>query len=62
MNRAITVTVVLTAIVIIPHVVGGLLGMNLIKVPWHALIWQVTALNFIALFVAVYIFYKLGWF
>ena len=62
MNRAMKVIAVLTAVVIIPQVVGGLLGMNLIDVPWHALLWQVTALNFIAMFVVAYIFYKLGWF
>ena len=62
MNRAMKVITVLTAIVIIPQVVGGLLGMNLIDVPWHVLLWQVTAINFVAMFVVAYIFYKLGWF
>lgn len=60
-NRILKVLAVITAISVIPSAVGGLMGMNLLDVPFGAYLWQVCFIIGVAMTFAVYMFYKLGW-
>lgn len=61
MNTVMKVIAVLTALAIVPTVVGGLLGMNLVGNPWDvSLAEMVTAVTAIMLFTA-WIYYQMGW-
>lgn len=61
MNRAMRLMAAITCIVAIPSVIGALLGMNLIDVPWPWQLWQVALIGFsVAGLLAVY-FYRKGW-
>lgn len=60
-NRAMRLMAAITCIVAIPSVIGALLGMNLIDVPWPWHLWQVALVGIsVALLLAIY-FYKRGW-
>lgn len=61
MNKVMKVIAVLTALTIIPTVVGGLLGMNIAGSPWAVSLAEVvTAVGMIMLFIA-WIFFSVGW-
>lgn len=46
---------------IIPAIIGGLLGQNLLDVPFSALLWQIVLLTGIGMALIIYVFVKLGW-
>jgi len=52
---------ILTAMAIIPSMVSGLLGQNLLDVPFNAYLWQVLALTIIGMLLILYVFVKVGW-
>jgi Mg2+ and Co2+ transporter CorA len=61
MNKVMKVIAVLTALTIIPTVVGGLLGMNIVGVPWNVSLAEViTAVAVIMLFTG-WIYFSMGW-
>jgi Mg2+ and Co2+ transporter CorA len=60
-NKVMRFFAVLTALAIIPTMVSGLLGENLLDVPFNAYLWQVLALTLIGMALVLYIFIKLGW-
>ncbi|HZD42588.1 MAG TPA: CorA family divalent cation transporter, partial [Methanomicrobiales archaeon] len=60
-NRAMRLIAVLSALVVIPTVVGGMLGMNLFDIPYRVHLWQIVTLTAIAMIAVGWIFYKLGW-
>jgi Mg2+ and Co2+ transporter CorA len=60
-NRILKVLAVITALAVVPSSIGGLLGMNMLDVPFQAFLWQiVTAVAVIVLFMG-YACVKLGW-
>ncbi len=61
MNRAMRMIAVLSALVLIPTLVGQLLGMNILDAPWNVYLWQVATVTIIAMLAVGWIFYKLGW-
>ncbi len=61
MNRAMRLMAAITSIVAIPSVIGALLGMNLIDVPWPWPLWQVTLAGISAALLPTAYFYKKGW-
>lgn len=61
MNRAMRVIAVLSALVLIPTLIGQVLGTNILGTPFSLSIWQVTAWTIISMLVVGWIFYKLGW-
>jgi Mg2+ and Co2+ transporter CorA len=60
-NRILKILAVITAISVIPSAVGGLMGMNLLDVPFGAYLWQICFIIGAAMTFALYMFYKLGW-
>jgi Mg2+ and Co2+ transporter CorA len=60
-NKIIKILAVVTSVSVIPSAVGGLIGMNLIDVPFGAYLWQVCFVIGVSMTLAVYTFYKLGW-
>ncbi|XHH08566.1 MAG: magnesium transporter CorA family protein [Candidatus Bathyarchaeia archaeon] len=60
-NRILKILAVITAISVIPSAVGGLMGMNLLDVPFGAYLWQMCFIIGVAMTFALYTFYKLGW-
>ncbi|PKL56731.1 MAG: hypothetical protein CVV35_03420 [Methanomicrobiales archaeon HGW-Methanomicrobiales-6] len=61
MNRAMRVIAVLSALVLIPTLIGQVLGTNILGTPFSLSIWQVTAWTIISMLVVGWVFYKLGW-
>jgi len=60
-NMAMRLMAAITCIVAIPSVIGALLGMNLIGMPWPWPLWQVALMGIIpAMLLAAY-FYVKGW-
>lgn len=60
-NRILKILAVITAISVIPSAVSGLLGTNLLDVPYGANLWQVVFIIGIVMSFVTYTFYKLGW-
>jgi Mg2+ and Co2+ transporter CorA len=60
-NRILKILAVITAISVIPSAVSGILGTNLIDVPYDATLWQLTFIITISMSFATYTFVKLGW-
>lgn len=60
-NRILKILAVITSIGVIPSAIGGLLGMNLLDVPYAADLWQVVLVLAIAMAFVSYTFIKLGW-
>jgi Mg2+ and Co2+ transporter CorA len=61
MNRVMKILAVLTALTMVPTLVGGLLGMNLVGNPWPVTLLQmVTAVALIMLLTA-WVYFNLGW-
>jgi len=61
MNRAMRVIAVLSALVLIPTLVGQMLGMNTLDIPFSLYLWQVTVWTLIAMLAVGWVFYKIGW-
>lgn len=61
MNRFMRLLAIVSALAIIPTLVGGLMGMNLIDNPWPATLAQVAFGTFIAMTCVLYIFLAKGW-
>jgi Mg2+ and Co2+ transporter CorA len=62
MGRVMKLIAVLTALAIIPTIVGGLLGANLIGTPWPISLAQMVTIVGIAMLATAWVFYRLGWF
>jgi Mg2+ and Co2+ transporter CorA len=60
-NKVMRVLAVLTALAILPNIIGGLLGENLLNVPFPYELWQVVAVILIGMSLILYVFVKLGW-
>lgn len=60
-NKILKVLAVITALGIIPAIIGGLLGENLLDTPYAAYLWQIVLLTGIGMGLVFYIFVKLGW-
>ncbi len=61
MNRAMRLMAAITCIVAIPSVIGALLGMNLIDVPWPWKLWEVALVGTLAALLPAAYFYNKGW-
>ncbi|HOI57166.1 MULTISPECIES: CorA family divalent cation transporter [unclassified Methanoculleus] len=61
MNRAMRVIAVLSALVLIPTLIGQVLGMNILETPFELYLWEVTAWTVISMLVVGWVFYRLGW-
>ncbi len=62
MTRTMRVIAVLTCLALIPSIIGGLLGENLIDMPFPMTIWEIGLLVVSLMLIALYAFYKMGWF
>jgi Mg2+ and Co2+ transporter CorA len=60
-NRILKILAVITAISVIPSAIGGLMGTNLLDVPFGLYLWELCFVIGVAMTFAVYTFYKLGW-
>jgi Mg2+ and Co2+ transporter CorA len=61
MNKVMKVIAVLTALAIVPTVVGGLLGMNLIGNPWPVTLSSMITIVVAAMAFTAWIYFRLGW-
>jgi Mg2+ and Co2+ transporter CorA len=61
MNRVMRVLAVVSVVGLIPAIVGGLLGMNLIDTPWPLTLAQVAFLVLFGMVLGVYFFFVKGW-
>ena len=61
MNRVMRVLAVISALGLIPAIVGGLLGMNLIDTPWMLTLPQVAFGVFFGMVIGLYFFLIKGW-
>jgi Mg2+ and Co2+ transporter CorA len=61
LNRVMKILAVLTALTVVPVIVGGLLGMNLIDVPYSVSLLQVVTIVAIMMVVLSWVFFNLGW-
>ncbi|MBA6348996.1 CorA family divalent cation transporter [Colwellia sp. BRX8-9] len=62
MNKVMRLLAVITTITLIPTMVGGLMGMNLIDSPWDFTLYEVTFFVGVAMSCGIYIFASKGWF
>lgn len=60
-NRILKILAVITAVSVVPSALGGVLGMNLLDVPFEALLWQLALVIGIIMLFIMYVFTKLGW-
>ncbi len=60
-NRILKILAVITSISVIPSAIGGIMGMNLLDMPYGAYLWQVAFIISITMTFAAYVFIKLGW-
>jgi len=61
MNRVMKILAVLTALTMVPAIVGGLLGMNLIGNPWAATLLQMVTLVGLVMILTAWVYFNLGW-
>jgi Mg2+ and Co2+ transporter CorA len=61
MNRVMRVLAVVSCLGLIPAVIGGLLGMNLIDNPWHFTLPQVSFVIGFGMLLGLYFFFVKGW-
>ncbi|MCX6698960.1 MAG: ion transporter [Methanomicrobiales archaeon] len=61
MNRVMKLLAVLTALTMVPALVGGLLGMNLIDNPWPATLLQMVSVVALVMLVTAWVYYNIGW-
>ena len=60
-NKILKILAVITSMSVIPSAIGGLLGMNLLDVPYAASLWEVVLVLVISMSFVTYVFIKLGW-
>ena len=60
-NRILKILAVITAISVIPSSIGGVMGMNLLDVPFGAMLWQMVLVIGIIMAFMAYVTLKLGW-
>lgn len=61
MNRVMKILAVLTALTMVPALVGGLLGMNLVGNPWPATLLQTVTVVALVMLLTAWIYFNLGW-
>jgi hypothetical protein len=61
MNRFMRLLAIVSALALIPAVVGGLMGMNLVDNPWPATLGQVAFGTFVLMLCVLYTFLAKGW-
>jgi len=61
MNRVMKLLAVLTALTMVPTLVGGLLGMNLIGNPWPVTLLQMVSVVALVMLLFAWVYYNLGW-
>jgi Mg2+ and Co2+ transporter CorA len=61
MNRVMKILAVLTALTMVPAIVGGLLGMNLIGNPWPATLLQMVTIVGLMMVLTAWVYFNLGW-
>ncbi len=61
MNRVMKILAVLTALTMVPAIVGGLLGMNLIDNPWPATLLQMVTVVGLVMVLTAWVYFNLGW-
>ena len=61
MNKVMKVLAVVSVLGLIPGVIGGILGMNLLDNPWPFKLTQVTFIIFYGMILCLYIFFVKGW-
>ena len=61
MNKVMRLIAVITCLGILPAIILGALGTNLIDNPWDVHLWQVLGGLGIAMLAIGWIFYRLGW-
>jgi Mg2+ and Co2+ transporter CorA len=61
MNRVMKILAVLTALTMVPAIVGGLLGMNLIGNPWPATLLQMVTIVGLVMVLTAWVYFNLGW-
>ena len=60
-NRFMRLLAAMSALALIPAVVGGLLGMNLVDAPWKLTLGQVAFVTLLAMVAVLYAFLAKGW-
>ncbi len=60
-NRILKILAVITSVAVVPAAVSGLLGMNLLGIPFQAYLWEVVFSIGITISFLIYAFIKLGW-
>ena len=60
-NRVMRVIAVITSLAVVPALIGGLMGMNLIGMPWNMHLWQVVVFVAVVMMSMGWVFYRLGW-
>jgi Mg2+ and Co2+ transporters len=60
-NRILKILAVITAISVIPSSIGGVMGMNLLDVPFGAVPWQMVLVIGVIMVFMAYVTLKLGW-
>jgi Mg2+ and Co2+ transporter CorA len=60
-NKILKILAVVTVISVIPSAVGGLIGTNLLDVPYPAYLWQLSLVIGVSMTLVTYTFIKLGW-
>jgi Mg2+ and Co2+ transporter CorA len=60
-NKILKILAVITAISVIPSAVSGILGTNLLDVPYGATLWQLSFIITVSMSFIAYTFIKLGW-
>jgi len=61
MNRVMKILAVLTALTMVPAIIGGLLGMNLIGNPWAATLLQMVTVVGLVMILTGWVYFNLGW-
>ncbi len=61
MNKVVRILAVITALALIPAIIGGLLGENLIDTPYPVTIFEIFFLVLGLMLLGAYAFYMRGW-
>jgi Mg2+ and Co2+ transporter CorA len=60
-NKILKILAVITSISVVPSALGGLIGTNLLDIPYGAYLWQLSLVTGIIMAFMGYVFVKLGW-
>jgi Mg2+ and Co2+ transporter CorA len=61
MNKVMRFLAVITCLALIPTVIGGMLGMNILGIPSSIQLWQVVSLTLVLMAAVAWTFFKLDW-